>query len=580
MYTPHPELNRLRVAAPIGVWNARKNVQAIEFSDLVGMRDTVDALADEVIAFNPNFVPFFATGSIPYVFPLMWRLRDRHQEGLLDGTTFHMFPGLSWDGKIGTMTSAELFLEEAVPILRGLAASSGRVAILLMDTTNVGNAVNKATKSIVDACVRAGTAAELRIIGIVNQSANGSNKIGTRVKLSTGEHAYVRSPSGYELPEEVSNREFIKLVPPLGTDQVRTELAYWVLKNVFTEDIAELVEAFSIEDTLQVNADASAGRIRVTFPNGASTLVASGESVGLQLSHLISKGPEDRMWQILQQRDALPPEQGSDFDDLDRLYDQVLQTFEIDEDPNAINAILKKKSLWTAAEIRALMEEKHFGAETVAKVNRSRSSRLSDRDLEEAVAMYMTSARSMQRDSCHESGHAVARYLNGDTLISIDVHRDGLTEDDRVPGERGNVIFRRKEIQCQCGGYVRSSTRNHDSDVSFNRGCPDCEEHIAQELTAIYAGGAATSKLMPDDHVPQDSSFDEESAKELLNRAVQLSRQSAVGVKARRGAVALIETNRHAVIQLRDLLVDHHGSLDGVKARELLDRLFEDESLD
>jgi hypothetical protein len=149
LYTAHPSVNRLRSVGPIGLWKARLNVLALDYKEVLSIRDAIWALVDHVTRSKPDFIPFFATGSIPYVFPLMQNLSDIQQEELLDGSRFHMFPGLLWGGRIDHMNSEEFFIHEAEPILHALASKREPIKILSIDTTNTGNAVNKAIKAVV-----------------------------------------------------------------------------------------------------------------------------------------------------------------------------------------------------------------------------------------------------------------------------------------------------------------------------------------------------------------------------------------------------------------------------------------------
>jgi hypothetical protein len=78
---------------------------------------------------------------------------------------------------------------------------------------------------------------------------------------------------------------------------------------------------------------------------------------------------------------------------------------------------------------------------------------------------------------------------------------------------------------------------------------------------------------MPETHIPLDASFDEQSAKALLAKAVRSDRQSHIIVEGQRRAKALIKENERAVVTLRDSLIDNRGFLDAADVTELLDRL-------
>lgn len=124
------------------------NVLPISLSDIRAMRDVVDRLVTLIIEWNPDLVLFFATGSLPYVLPAINLLGLTKWEELLDRSVFHMFPGLAWSGKIDGQSSEEFFIREVLFLLQQQRSRSNAVKILCVDTTNTGNAVNKALNAM------------------------------------------------------------------------------------------------------------------------------------------------------------------------------------------------------------------------------------------------------------------------------------------------------------------------------------------------------------------------------------------------------------------------------------------------
>lgn len=98
MYTVHPSADRLREGLPQALADAATHVYPLQYDQLLCMRDTVFRLVELIRRLSPAFVPFFATGGIPFAIPAMYRLAELGQHRLLDGQMFHMFPGIAWRG--------------------------------------------------------------------------------------------------------------------------------------------------------------------------------------------------------------------------------------------------------------------------------------------------------------------------------------------------------------------------------------------------------------------------------------------------------------------------------------------------
>jgi len=536
------------------------------------MRDVITGLASQVPAHHPDFVPFFATGAIPYVFPLMYRLWDNNERDLLDGSIFNMFPGLSWGGRIGNLNSQQFFIQRAVPILKQLHVKTTPVRVLSIDTTNTGNAVNKIIKAIRAACTKAKVPAELHVIGVVNGSAiTVLDERKVSVMRPDKKVVYLFRPNGYDLPEVVNSHDVIQLSSN-EDDRLLVRVSYWVLDNVFTEDVAQLVGAAAIPRELGISNIANSGRIRIQFNNRLSSVISGRDSVGKQLAHLVARSPEARSWQLLERMNAVRNDDAGSRDQFDHLRDEVLKGFEIGEDPDALEDILNKDEVLTAAEIYALLQEEQFDPETVAKVESALATRPGDDLTAEPGSLFLRAAKARQRDCCHECGHAVARFLNGDGLLSVSV---AVSDTDQyaagTPQERGAVVYRSKQHECKCGAYVRNGSAENDSQFNLGRDCPQCEEWVINHVAALYAGGAATSLLMPESHRDLDSEFDNQAVKELLQGYAQTAdKREMIENEAARRAKQIVMDERSTILALRDALVSNHGFLDGDDAAELI----------
>jgi hypothetical protein len=177
---------------------------------------------------------------------------------------------------------------------------------------------------------------------------------------------------------------------------------------------------------------------------------------------------------------------------------------------------------------------------------------------------------SKRYECCHESGHAVARIVIGDTLLGIRVDANAGT----APGERARTDSRAGEFECTCGGYIRN--RNADesdpqSRVSLNPNCPECLERLKNRLAAIFAGSLATEYLFPKEHRPYDAQFDQSSIdREFsyfpISPAGRFTIEKASKVRAR----ALVCQEREAILALTEALVVADGTLGGEDATRVV----------
>jgi len=144
MYQSHPDRDTLFAGNPSNLVTATQNVQPICFDDLLEMHQVVWDLAGFIVEWQPDLIPFFATGGIPYLIPVMHILERMKRHSFIDGQHFHLFPGLTWGGAIGDNDSETYFASTFGSIVRQRLGSASPVRVLVIDTTNSGNAINKA----------------------------------------------------------------------------------------------------------------------------------------------------------------------------------------------------------------------------------------------------------------------------------------------------------------------------------------------------------------------------------------------------------------------------------------------------
>jgi hypothetical protein len=191
----------------------------------------------------------------------------------------------------------------------------------------------------------------------------------------------------------------------------------------------------------------------------------------------------------------------------------------------------------------------------------------------------MTKSSKAHYECCHEAGHAVLRFLRGDTLLSIrvDLHPDGEEANPR-PGPRGSTDSRAKERECSCGGYVRNHAPEVDptgtgSAISLNANCKDCTDSIVTHLASIYAAAQATKVLVPALHDKRDVQFDDAAVEDLFRqlRFPPIVKRQLVN-RAKALAIDTVVREQKAIRELANILEASGGKLTGDEAAEIIRR--------
>jgi hypothetical protein len=181
-------------------------------------------------------------------------------------------------------------------------------------------------------------------------------------------------------------------------------------------------------------------------------------------------------------------------------------------------------------------------------------------------------------DCVHEAGHAVLRYLRGDTILSIRVEIVGPSEAKMSrPGSRGCTNSKSKERECPvCKGYVRNYPPETDptgtrSSISLNKDCKECVDLIVTRLSAVYAGARATKILTPAFHDQRDAQYDEVDIADLFRQLPfpQAQRRSIIN-RAKALAINTVMRERKAINALAESLKVAGGFLGGEEASKII----------
>jgi hypothetical protein len=186
--------------------------------------------------------------------------------------------------------------------------------------------------------------------------------------------------------------------------------------------------------------------------------------------------------------------------------------------------------------------------------------------------------------SCHhEAGHAVAWIANGYSLRLVVGHSAAVLSPekqsvwDEALGDPNN----RPAYLTQCyrrlkagGGGTVTETKNvpflEHCGGDFNESCPTCRTLFASYLCCMFAGGAATSILLPTEHTESQTSDDREQISEMLRKAFADEQQrTIVHDEAEQQACTLIKRELGAVRTLAKELLNR-GALCGCEAEQII----------
>lgn len=360
MYQSHPDRDTLFAGNPANLVTATQNIQPIHFDDLHEMRQIVWDLASFIVEWQPDLIPFFATGGIPYLIPVMHVLEKTKQHGFNDGQHFHLFPGLTWGGSIGDEDSETYFASTFGSIVCQRLGGASPVRVLVIDTTNSGNAVNKA----VGACQRAikasgasSNAIALKVIGIVNTSHAEAKRGSAEKSLVSGAKraAHVLTPSGFSAAA-LKDRQFALFSPLVPDEGVPFEAAYWLAGNIPTEDKAELIGVEAVHESLSTSSEAKAGRLKIVYGNGESQQGAGLGTLPGRLISLLSMPLEAWQWGKMRDINNLPPLTPQERDELaeaKELSEGGLRLFELNsmDCSDAVDELMRLPRLLTDAEV-------------------------------------------------------------------------------------------------------------------------------------------------------------------------------------------------------------------------------------
>jgi len=363
---------------PESLVEAISHPQHVTFGELSEMRTTIRELADLVEREQPDLVPFFATGSIPYVLPLLHMLYDQKQTELTDGTKFHLFPGLSWGGRIDGLRSVDFFAREFAPLLTGALGVHRPVRVLSIDTTNTGNAVNRIVTAFETLCDHVPDASpesfELSVIGVVNcQRTAGEKGDGSRIEVEAApQGAPVLTPRGYTPEQRPKNRSPVRFRRDHGPERFGLLISYWVVSNIPSEDEAQLIGARGLHRSLAVDPDDTAGRIIIEFENGLSTASTGLNALGRRFLGLLSARDDSEPWTRLCEANAQPrlTEEDRPAYEEGKFWTQgALRLFELNhtETEQAVRSLLAQNDL-ESVEIYWLWNQAEVPPEALAKV--------------------------------------------------------------------------------------------------------------------------------------------------------------------------------------------------------------------
>ncbi len=349
MYRSHPETNELALIIPSTYVQAAMNEQRVPLAVFYEMRECIQRLADLVENLQPHIVLFFATGGIPYAFPMMSVLMRRQSWDLLDGR-FHMFPGLSWDGTIRDRCSSEYCISELrdlIATLRTALPHSLPVRLLALDTAHSGSGINKLVSTVNTAIRASDGTVTTDVVGIVSHakaSQQGPRDDKLKVSGSLGS-VWLQKPSIYAGPQVTSAFQWLEL--PTSSDSHTLQLSYWVYSSIPAEDNADIMGVSSARDELGIRATSKTGRIVLATDDGVEAPLSGGRTIGDNLLNALAVPEESVVLKAIEQQftTCLPDELQAEADEIHRSFAQVDELDHGDPDEVASQLLSARKAL-------------------------------------------------------------------------------------------------------------------------------------------------------------------------------------------------------------------------------------------
>ncbi|TWT64396.1 hypothetical protein [Rubinisphaera italica] len=363
LYVAHPPDYSLPFTPPASWVTAVENEFAIVFKDFLAMRRMIESLTHRVLQFQPTLVPFFATGGIPYVLPIIQSLKGPEAAPLIDRPRFHRFPGLSWNGKHDGETSTEFFEREFAALITAELEYTDTIRIWTVDATFTGNAINRLLKAIYGAFSRLKEQpkqAVVSVVGIIDASrAHRNDEDGILILPTEYGDLNVAAPSEFRPAVDLVDGQPCRFERSEGDTLFDLEVTYWSAPSIPTEDRAELIGAHSQKDKLGVYSESVRGRITIEFENQMSSSGTGGDTVASNILNWLAKPEESPPWRDwLRTADAPEVENYEDYNEAKRQGQTGLSIAEamFSSTDDLVRGYLEKDGLLNDDEIQNLWD--------------------------------------------------------------------------------------------------------------------------------------------------------------------------------------------------------------------------------
>ena len=357
-YTPHPPKNKFKAFTPSSLIEASQSTFILNYEDLLEMRQIVEVIANELASSEPDLIPFFATGGIPFIFPAMEILSKSNHEQLIDGKHIHLFPGLSWNGKYENMNSENYFKSEFKQLIKNHFKHNSRLHIWSVDASFTGNAINKLIKVIHQLLSDLDTKTQnttVSIVAIIDASRAPLREFVNSMALES-EHGtfFLKKPSEFSGTEELVDNKYINFSCIDGEDAFELRIKFIVASTIISEDRAELIGAEASKNFLGISQVNHISHPKIIFDNGHQTSGTGGSSLGLNFLNWLSTSqdlfPWSR-WRDISLREPISEIDKNHQDSFSELLEDSLSYYDI---------FLHKKGHPTRNELDRLLETKRL----------------------------------------------------------------------------------------------------------------------------------------------------------------------------------------------------------------------------
>jgi hypothetical protein len=194
---------------------------------------------------------------------------------------------------------------------------------------------------------------------------------------------------------------------------------------------------------------------------------------------------------------------------------------------------------------------------------------------------------SPECSSCHEAGHAAAWTVNGYNVLLVVAYKSALAlmspeQNQLVEGAMGSdltdpAVMNNCTRMIRSGGMTMVSAAGPDCQQcgrtfksrQFDDECDGCVKLLTDHIASMFAGGAATSRFLPNEHRVSQSNDDHGRIDSILVGVQDGQKRQSVRGRAEAQAQDFIRRRSKEVGALCGVLIER-GVLEGSEIEKIM----------